>query len=1466
MTSDAIDLTDLGAVPATQSDNNYDLSDLAASSNAQSVPSVSVPEKSPVVEPENKILAGVKKAYQTVTTPIGQLLPEKYRINDITSLIPGTMLRRDIIDYLSKQEGTTGIAGQVAKGLEDVATENINAATSPVGLAMVYENIPATASRIASGLFSAQALANIPEAFRQVQSAQGIAPTIQAGGALAGDIAQAAFGGVHALRKGAKPPASELPPLPEVKPPVEPAIQFQTPIAPEAFQVSTPSGLSMAAETAPRPVSGEIKATPELLALLDQQNPSVPEQFSRVETARPIFDNEKLVGEIRPTRRLEAMAQEGGTVVPSSGSVIVTPRSGRFLVDERGSVLEVNDANNPSQREVALIKQQAVLPENAIPLSERINEAANNTIYVDENGRAKIGPVEDAKDRPKIDLTLAEKANLEREADRQIEQEYLLQAQLQMQEPEVSRKVINKSLPSRRKIPLKESKQIATQFQQRVPSEQARGETEFNRPANQQIGTETPALIAPENTPAIPPEKPTAQGILSGLETWADGVIKEGKKRVSMGLDPELLAAYAVKGAALIEKGIISGSEWTSKMVSEFGDKVKPHLQLIRKHAENIRSESFKRTIAETTQSKPVAPAKFFKTQENLKGEPVFGLYNLTEDIPGHPKGSTVSDRTLLNAGYSLPEKAPAPESTALPELPKVQTQRIQKSYTQLDKAKEGVVNLFKSRPTEKRIVATFEGADTQAKNFGRQILNEVKLLIPSAADRKAATFIIEANGDKNRLNTFLEQSLKNKEATDSIALAIRDYERLKPLADKVESITGKQLAEEHAAGIDTDEFSGYVKHAYDQDVFLGKGRPVILGKPTGTGVSSAFRKERVFKDYASAIKAGYEPQSLDIADLTESRVRAGQRMINRRNWIKSFQEVQNPIDGRPVVIEPSTQPGGKQVVPVGYTIMEPLPGIRLGVHDAFVNVIRDITGEGWGGLIAKAALRFEGEIKHGTLLFDTFHASRIMQKQLALTRQKPSWNKGLSILEYGDKMLDSAVSQKLISKEMADYARKNRPVADLLMKEGLNVGRITENLWNDVSKPLVEKLLGEKVGGFIHGVNKFVFDKVTRGAMLESALIEFERQKKSNPALSDREIAARVARDINVYFGNVGKQGIFRNQKMQELANLAFLAPSWIESMARSELGAYKQGASLASDIARGRAYTVGTLARGMGSGLLAYAVGSQIINLVTRGQFTWDNKEEGHKLDAWIPDFSGKTDGYFVSPFSVVADLTHDMLRYHHSEGTWLKAGSRVLSNKFSPMTRATAMLLFGKDFFGRTQNADMDRIARAGAMLVPVPLAAGSIVTGEKYPGEGQRKVMGSFGIKAELVPTKVSQIYDKANRFIEEQGSPKAKANLERKKAEGIQESDYRDLKNALISGDMKAAQEEYQKLITEKGKKPFLITDYFQSVDRPFTGSSVEEGKFKRSLNQDDRQLYDEARAERKKLLAKYKAFKQQLLK
>lgn len=54
---------------------------------------------------------------------------------------------------------------------------------------------------------------------------------------------------------------------------------------------------------------------------------------------------------------------------------------------------------------------------------------------------------------------------------------------------------------------------------------------------------------------------------------------------------------------------------------------------------------------------KPLVKASYAGHQDDFTGGLGFDLWLLDEDIPGHPMGSSVSSRTIIAAGYALPNR-----------------------------------------------------------------------------------------------------------------------------------------------------------------------------------------------------------------------------------------------------------------------------------------------------------------------------------------------------------------------------------------------------------------------------------------------------------------------------------------------------------------------------------------------------------------------------------------------------------------------------------------------------------------------------------------------------------------------------------------------------------------------------------------------------------------------------------------
>lgn len=808
--------------------------------------------------------------------------------------------------------------------------------------------------------------------------------------------------------------------------------------------------------------------------------------------------------------------------------------------------------------------------------------------------------------------------------------------------------------------------------------------------------------------------------------------------------------------------------------------------------------------------------------------------------------------RELMKEREDLQAEAKARKGTPPPPGPGAQAlgitppgyQAFLKVAGRLDRIRQSFVTLGRATPERKMMDQRFDAADNMAVIAGATARRSLEIGT-TPLDRRAAVAIVESGGDRRRLRHFLIQARgKNDQAVRAIQHADANWARLQPLALRAKRFLDEQIQRENANGINTQYMDSYVPHIHDMDLLMGGGRPfVISGR--GSGITTSFEKGRTFETYFDAIEARYTPKSMDIGELVEHRVKVGERLINRRDWALALRDVLDPTDGKSIVTDVqhhSRGPGqpGWESVPQGYVIQDVIPGLRVGVHGVYAKLFDAMAGRSnfTSSLPMQTLLEGEGFIKHGLLLFDTFHASRIMQRQLALTG-RVGWEKGVSLLEYNNRDLARAVQANLITPQMEQWIRSNRPTAQLLIREGLNVGRVQEALYNNWVRKLPDWTL-------VPIFNRWVFDKVTRGAIMESALSEYRRVSGVRPELTPEEVARTVSRNLNAYFGNLGRQGVFKSRSAQDVARIFFLAPQWVESMARTEvIGAAQAVKGLTYDPIVHQTILVGSLGKGLAQGIAAYMIGAQILNLVTRGKFTWQNEEKDHKLDAFIPDFTGKSPGFFLSPLSTQAELTHDLIRYNRTEPSKLAAAVRVMSNKTSPLWRAGKVLLTGEEW-NKTQVIDSwDRAKAAGVALVPTPIPLSTLTKPSAAPGSLQRQLTASAGFKTEPAASALQQTAQDARDFMRTSSNPRLRDMWERQQKEHF-ESDYRPLRQALQRNDPEAAVSELKKL--EPAHPPAEIARAFrESARRPFTGSTMAERQFLASLDQKGREQYRQAR-------------------
>lgn len=814
-----------------------------------------------------------------------------------------------------------------------------------------------------------------------------------------------------------------------------------------------------------------------------------------------------------------------------------------------------------------------------------------------------------------------------------------------------------------------------------------------------------------------------------------------------------------------------------------------------------IADKAMEVKAAAPVESAKVAPE--FPEEESGGGLP-------KEQLSG---GGSMTRRIFGEMGGDLGIKAPEPISKAIDSWRK-------KGVSLLNVFDAGK-RFFENAPTRDIVAAKFDAANNQAGYVARQARNHVALAgegklstSEESLRQKAATFVRQANGDKEGMLAKLN-AIKGK-GYDSIAIyAEKNWDALEKISDAAKQSTDAAHDIAKATGTALDYRDNYVKGAYE-DV---PNRKVVFDETAGGGTGSSFKKAKVFNDYAEAIAAGFKPKELRLDLLTESAVNSMLKSVNRQRWATSLGEIE--VQGKPLVTEAKENGSA----PDGYRMVQVSPGRLLPVLEDIAPTIEALTRD---SLIPKILSQATATIKHNILVFDIFHASRFAQMQAAFEGRPPSYHKGLSLLEYSNEDLARAQAKGRVTASEALWAKTNRPKVESLIQHGLNAGRISDALYADVAALLP----GTKQ------TNNFIFDKLSRGIITQSAVYALERNAKLHPEMSEPELLRYTAKEVNTYYRNLGSQGVFKSKTFQDLARGLLLAPQWAEGLVRSEARGYGQAAKA---LKTGK---VGNIGKGMGTGLVAYFAATQLVNLLTRGQPTWNNPEPGHKFDAWVPDFVEGSNGYFISPLSVFAETTHDAAKYIERGKSPADVPAQLLDNKLSPAVRAFRDVFYGKDFFGRPLEG-FDRYTQAASEIAPIPLFAR---TGG-YKGGLQRQIMSTGGIKATAAPSSTSDIYQLASNFKREKGIrvPEIK-----------EESEYAPLRRALQNGDDKKAKEEFSALSKSRGVAK--IDQYFaQHAARPFTGSKALESRFKKSLDRGQTDIYVSAINERKNVANLYRS-------
>lgn len=724
------------------------------------------------------------------------------------------------------------------------------------------------------------------------------------------------------------------------------------------------------------------------------------------------------------------------------------------------------------------------------------------------------------------------------------------------------------------------------------------------------------------------------------------------------------------------------------------------------------------------------------------------------------------------------------------------------------------------------------------------------------------------------------------------------------------------ELLTENANGLDVTWRSGQVPGYYENDGFFSD-KNVIFNRRGILG--TAFGKPKVFKDIYEAFATGghFRLASLDSADIANHRISRGQYAIGQQKTIQQLKRMRDPVSRKPILMDmqpimetkdvtgPMVARGGivtphqatvqtpvqtgRFKVPEGhpeYTPIEIGTGARVAVRRGYEGFVKSVFGQ--SGLnqlvigdvpVGQAAMQLSQVLKHQVIaLFDTFHPGRMLQYATAL-KAGPKYEGGWAATHYRESDLQRAVNQGYITQDAADWAKQQHPVKlgprtqmrsmhwiinNLLVKEGLNSAHNRDVLLEASTAHL--PIIGESWQKLLRPYNVGLFEHLIPGLMNEAAGRRFVEMQTKNPNIPAKTLAKDIIKDTNVFFGNMGRQGIFQNKLFSDLATTTFFAPRWLEGLVQKELRFASRATGLSYLLGRREPSYFGMLGEGMAKGLGAYFIGTQLINLISRGHFTWDNPEEDHKMDAYIkPPWS--KDGFWLSPMSVFAEVTHDIIRLSESKPRVLDALKQFGENRLGPIGKMEQILRTGRSPTGEQYSTSAGELGGALSQLAPAPISFGPLARGlghaiapslvsPQLPGSITRQVIaGSLGVKAEREKSPLQQIASKARDFAEKEGYSKETGWQEIM----TDQPSYSKLRLALRNDDQKEAVRQWREL-RKTHSEDQIVHAMKLWAKKPLTGSARGERAFIYSLDNRDLERYWQANQQRQTELERFYDF------
>jgi len=666
-----------------------------------------------------------------------------------------------------------------------------------------------------------------------------------------------------------------------------------------------------------------------------------------------------------------------------------------------------------------------------------------------------------------------------------------------------------------------------------------------------------------------------------------------------------------------------------------------------------------------------------------------------------------------------------------------------------------------------------------------------------------------------------------------------------------------------------------------------------LFGKRPFEG-PKAFLKQRSIPTTAEGIRAGLEPVSYNPVELTMLKLHEMDRYIMAHEVLNEMKDVglakfvrfgQKAPDGygkiddkiaQVIQMRPTTLVSGAQGAP------EAILRGNYFAPEAATRVLNNYLSPGLRGNIIYNAVRGMGNaLNQAQLGISAYHLTFTgidsATSKVALGVEQIAQGKFLSgALNIAKGTIGNAALYAPIenyikgSKVLREYTKPGSvggeltAIVDSLIKAGGRVEMDTfyknssvESFWKAFREKTPEgygKAIWRAPWALLEYASKPVMEiwvpRMKLGIFYDFARNELERMPNATPD-EIRSAMAKAWDSVDNRMGQMVYDNLFWNKTLKDLSMVGVRSVGWNLGTLRELGGGLLDTAKIMERINNNDPVVTHRMAYLIALPLTVGVMGAMYQYLATgKGPETLE--------DYFLPKNGQKradgSDERILLP-SYMKDVL-PLVKAGQEKGGWGVVGraERMAINKANPWISVVGDMLTNKDFFGRPiANANDPLVKQVMAyaeflrqQFKPFSFRAIQKQGGESIPAKVE-SFMGFQPAPAELAPTAVRDVQQKVHKFLSSQGKPE----------QGREPlSEYYELRQALSTGDDKKAFQELAKLRQSKSDAQ-ILKSWRNSINHPFTGSAAMEVKFRRSLSDEDRKLYQAARDEKREMYRRF---------